>query len=98
MRVVWSARAQRRLEEIEAHIAIDDVRAAMRLVMLLVAQGQELATFPRRGRVGPEVDQPELREPIVRGYRILYEVGEDTVDILTVFEGHRLLRDDELDR
>lgn len=29
---------------------------------------------------------------IARGYRIVYRVGDAAVEILSVFEGHRLLR------
>ncbi len=44
------------------------------------------------GRVVPELDRDDIREVIVRGYRIVYLVGDASVEILSVFEGHRLLR------
>ncbi len=39
----------------------------------------------------PELGRDDVREVFLRSYRIVYRVGEDTVDVLTVFEGHRLL-------
>ena len=37
-----------------------------------------------------------LRELLVGNYRIIYRITSNTIEVLTVFEGHRLLRDDEL--
>jgi plasmid stabilization system protein ParE len=45
----------------------------------------------------PEIN-PEIRELLFRKYRIVYRVKKNTVEILTVFEGHRLLRVDEIGR
>ena len=51
---------------------------------------------PRCGRVVPEIGSSDIRELIFRGYRIVYRVTGDALEILTVFEGHRLLRVNEL--
>jgi hypothetical protein len=40
----------------------------------------------------PEISNPDIRELIYRGYRIVYRFKGDVLEILTVFEGHRLLR------
>jgi hypothetical protein len=37
-----------------------------------------------------------LRELIVDNYRLVYRRTPKAVEVLTVFEGHRLLRPDEL--
>ncbi len=49
------------------------------------------------GRIVPEISNPEIRELIVEKYRIVYRVQEADIEILTVFEGHKLLRIDELE-
>ena len=46
----------------------------------------------RSGRTVPEIGNPNIRELIYRGYRIVYRLNGDRIEILTVFEGHRLLR------
>ena len=51
---------------------------------------------PRRGRRLPELPESGLRELIVDNYRIVYRRTPKAVEVLTVFEGHRLLRLDEL--
>jgi toxin ParE1/3/4 len=40
----------------------------------------------------PEISNPDIRELIYRRYRIVYRFKGDVLEILTVFEGHRLLR------
>jgi len=40
----------------------------------------------------PEVGREDIREFIVQGYRIIYRVLADEVEILTVHHGARLLQ------
>jgi len=44
----------------------------------------------------PELPESGLRELLVGNYRIVYRRTPKTVEVLTVFDGHRLLREDEL--
>jgi plasmid stabilization system protein ParE len=57
---------------------------------------KRLETFPRSGRVVPEIGQEDIREIIVGSYRIVYVVSEEEVNILTVFHAARLLRPSDL--
>jgi len=96
LKVVWTATAIGRLEEIEDFIAADDPAAAPRFVDALIAAGDELADTPLRGRALPELPASGLREVVHRRYRIVYRVTAKRIEILTVFEGHRRLRGGEL--
>lgn len=51
-----------------------------------------LNTLPRSGRVVPECGKATIRELIHGNYRIVYRIDDDALRILTVFEGHMLLR------
>ena len=95
-RVVWTAQAWERLLEIETLIAEDSPVAAAKLVDKLIARGETLARHPERGRRLPEMPRSGLRELIVGHYRIVYRPGTRVIEVLTVFEGHRLLRREEL--
>lgn len=96
MKVVWTEQAWSRLLAIERFIARDDASAATRLVDKLIDRGDSLKEHPRRGRRLPELPESGLRELIVDNYRIVYRRTPRAVEVLTVFEGHRLLRLDEL--
>ena len=56
--IVWTERASDDLDRIVAHIEIFDPAAAVRIGTRLIAAGQSLQHFPRRGR--PVAD--DLRE------------------------------------
>ena len=96
MKVTWTEQAWARLLEIERFVARDDPRAAARLVDKLIDQGDALAEHPERGRRLPELPESGSRELIVGNDRIVYRRAPKAVEVLTVFEGHRLLRPDEL--
>ena len=96
MKASWTEQAWERLLEVERFVARDDPRAAARLVNRLIDRGDGLAEYPERGRRLPELLESGLRELIVDNYRIVYRRTSRAVEVLTVFEGHRLLRPDEL--
>jgi len=95
-RVVWTAQAWERLLEIETFIAEDSPGAAAKLVDKLIAPADALACHPDRGRRLPEMPGSGLRELIVQKYRIVYRPRRQVIEVLTVFEGHRRLRREEL--
>ncbi len=96
MKVVWTEQAWRRLSEIEEFIARDRPAAAAKLVDKLVDRGDALARYPDRGRKLPELPGSGLQEVVVDDYRFVYRRTAGTIEVLTVFEGHRLLRRKEL--
>lgn len=56
-----------------------------------MAAAEQAAALPLAGRRVPEYQRDELREMIKRGYRVVYRVGEEQVEIVTVRDGHRRL-------
>ncbi len=68
----------------------DDPVAAVALTTRLIGRGESLARFPRRGRRVPELPGSGLRELVEGHYRLVYRERAGRVEILTVFEGHRL--------
>lgn len=90
MKVVWTRRAERDLDEIFAYIAADNLAAARALLKRLVAAGNFLAEFPLKGQVGGRSETREL--PIAgTSYVLLYDVTSTRgqVDILRCLHGAR---------
>ncbi len=84
----WSPRAARQLEAIVEYIATDSERYARifaRQVMRLV---QAIPAQPRAGRMVPEYGNPNLRERIHHGYRIVYRLAPDTIEIAAICHGY----------
>jgi len=88
--------ALERLNEIEEFIAQDSPQRAERFVNYLIERGESISHNPWMGRIVPEISNPSIRELIVKRYRIVYRIKDNIIEILTVFEGHRLLRIDEI--
>jgi toxin ParE1/3/4 len=93
MSVTWSQEACENLVDIEEFIARDSVERAVRFVDTLIDHTEAILTDnSRSGRTVPEIGNPDIRELIYRGYRIVYRLNGGRIEILTVFEGHRLMR------
>ncbi len=75
-RVELSLPALRDLEEIISYIAADDSEAAERFGRRLIEQARATALHPLAGRAVPELSDKNLREKIVRAYRIVYRVDK----------------------
>lgn len=97
MKIVWTRESLRQLTEIEAFIAKDNAERAAKFVEEIIAHAESvLPGEPRIGRMVPEISHPDIRELLFKKYRIVYRVNKNNVEILTVFEGRRLLRVDEI--
>ncbi len=95
MKVIWSFESERALYEILDYIAQDSPENAHRFISQLRSRTEDLARFPNSGRKVPEREKDDLRELIEGNYRIFYRVKSDVIEIVTVFEGHRLIRENE---
>jgi addiction module RelE/StbE family toxin len=89
--VVWTRRAFQRLLEIDEFIAKDNPKAAQLHTDRLLSETDKLGLFPKMGRRLPEIPGSDLRELVIRNYRVVYRVYHETIQILTVFESHKLL-------
>ena len=90
MRVRWARPASRDLEAIGDFIASDSPGAARRWVARLKERARDAAPAPYSGRRVPELDREDVREVFLGSYRIVYRIYPDFIDVITVFEGHRL--------
>lgn len=88
--IEWTERAVADLRAIADYIPADNPAAAERWVDRLIAKAEAAARLPMAGRVVPEKGRSDIREVILRTYRIVYRVREESILVLTVFEGHRL--------
>ena len=48
--------------------------------------------MPRTGRIVPEIGRENIREVLQGSYRIVYQINQHGIDVVTVIEGHRLLQ------
>jgi toxin ParE1/3/4 len=96
MKLFWTKEALLRLQEIEEYISKDNPVVAIEFVEKLISVAETLIEYPGKGRIVPELSLENIRELIHKNYRIVYLVKKNSVDILTVFEGHQLLKKEEI--
>lgn len=94
MRVYWSDEATRRLRELTAYIAKDSPQAAKQVAAGLLKRSRSLAEPPLLGRRVPEYPDSALREVLERPYRLIYQVTELGIEIVTVMHYRQLLPGD----
>lgn len=92
MRLVWSRRATRDAEHAAEWIAKDRPEGALEWLDGLHAAMLRLEQFPFSGQVLPEIPLAARREIPYGGYRVIYRLRPDRVEILRVAHGRRDLR------
>jgi len=94
MKVQWTDRAKARLRAIEQHIAKDSPQSARREVEKILRRSWQLADPPEIGHPVPGYEAAELREVLIRPYRLIYRLGETQIDVITVLHYRQLLPTD----
>ena len=87
---LWSPQSLHDLETIRDYVAADSTRYAVLVVERIIQGVERLTSFPESGRVVPERNNPQLREVIVRPYRVVYRLRPGVVEIATVFRASRM--------
>ena len=88
MRIIWSPNSLKQLEEIGDYIAIDSPTNACKFIDKLIESVERLKKFPLSGSNVPE--SPNLKQVIVRGYRIIYRPKDTSIEIITVLSPFQL--------
>ena len=91
-RVVWSSVARNDLQALVAFIKADSPGYAKTFGLHVQQRVEQLHHFTESGRKVPEDESGTYRELIVGNYRVVYRVDEDTVTIVTLIHGARILR------
>ena len=89
MRILWTDAALKQLEAIRDFLSQTSPDYARRVVERLVKRSEQIAVFPRSGRMVPEYELDEVRQVIENSYRIIYLIKEDQVEVLAVIHTSR---------
>lgn len=88
--VIWTETALKDLDQAAEFIARDSKFYAAAFVREARQAARSLKRFPERGRIVPEVGEPEIRELFVRRYRLVYKMeGANKIYIVRFIHGAR---------
>jgi addiction module RelE/StbE family toxin len=82
--VIWSELSIEDLRNIFEYIALDSPYYAGLQIDRIVNRTEQLIEFPQSGRVVPEFNNVSLRELIEGNYRIIYQLENETVEIVRI--------------
>lgn len=87
----WSPRAASHFEEICYYIAKDSKYYAALFAKKVNVIVKSIPQFPKSGRILPEYRDENLREKIYENYRIVYRIKEESIEIVAICHGSKLL-------
>ncbi len=96
IKLYWTKEASTRIQEIEEFISRDNPQIAIEFSNNLISIAETIPDNPEKGRIVPELALDQIREILYKGYRIVYYRKVVTIEILTIFEGHQLLKKEEI--
>ena len=89
-KVIFAPQAERDLKSIAFRIArYSSAEIAQDFGNRLIDRALTLATLPERGRVVPELGEPDLREIIFKSYRIVYRLRAGCVEVIRFWHAAR---------
>lgn len=81
----WSLQAIDDLSNLEDYLALTSKQYAILVVDTILESVKLLEKFPQMGRVVPELNMPNLREIVVKHYRVVYYLNfHDNIEVVTV--------------
>ncbi|MHA1235685.1 MAG: type II toxin-antitoxin system RelE/ParE family toxin [Promethearchaeota archaeon] len=89
--IEWSSKAENDLNDILDYIAQDSLEYALSFYEQVREKVENLILFPKMGRIVPELNEPTIRELILRNYRIIYRISEKKIQIARLFHGSRII-------
>lgn len=84
MRIEWTRRAERELEEKVDWLALNRPGASAPFLKRIREAVRQLPRFPQRGRRLPDLPDEPVREVVAGTYRIVYLPEEERILIVTL--------------
>jgi toxin ParE1/3/4 len=94
--LIWSPSALADINNIAEFINHDSPQGAKAQVAAFFDRAQVLETFPKIGRVVPELQDTRYRQILEGRYRLIYQVIENNVHILSVHHQSMLLQNNPI--
>ncbi len=87
--VRWTKPAKLDLKQIHDYIARDSKLYAKKVSLEIIEKTETLNSFPKAGRIVPEIEDPNIRELFIYSFRLIYEIFPDKIEVLTLIHSKR---------
>ncbi len=96
MKIIWSPLAVEQVQDIATYIALDKPSVAIEWTEKIFKSVDQLKEFPDSGRIVPEIKRKEIRELVLKNYRVIYKVKSKEILILVVKNYRQNLKYDDV--
>ncbi|MCK4528442.1 type II toxin-antitoxin system RelE/ParE family toxin [candidate division WOR-3 bacterium] len=90
--IKWTKTAWSDIKEVADYIAKDSKYYAASFVEEVLQASRSLTYFAERGHIVPEFNESNIRELLVKRYRLIYKVSDKTVFIIAFIHSARQLQ------
>ena len=87
----WSEEALEDIESIATYIEKDSPFYSKSIVSKFFEKAEVIQQFSEIGRIVPELNDTSIREIFIYSYRLIYKLNEQSILIVAVVHGKRLL-------
>lgn len=91
--VIWSPEVAEDIDSIVEYISQDSLFYAQSIVLKILETSRSIKKFPLIGRIVPEIGNENIREIFIYSYRLVYQLTNETIFIVAIIHGKRLLKD-----
>lgn len=91
-KIIWSDEALSDIEALADYISKDSPYYAAAFIRDIIEASRTLDDFAHRGRIVPELNDPDIRELLIGNYRLIYRITKSEIIITTLVHGARDFR------
>ena len=96
--VIWTKPAKADLTHIYEYIAYDSKHYAKKVTQEIINKLDLINQQPHVGHIVSEIDNAKIREFSLYSYRIIYEINQNDLTILTIIHKRKIFKPDEMPR
>ena len=95
--IIWSETAYEDLKDIARYISVDNPEAAANLAYRIILRIENASEYPFSNRSVPEKGEENIREAILKPYRLIYSVDDvnNSIHVLRIWHASRGIPDIE---
>jgi plasmid stabilization system protein ParE len=91
MKIFETKKFKKEIKTIALYIKKDKPGVSIEFVSALKEQINDLVNFPYKYRKSIYFDDENIRDMIFRGYTIIYEVKENSIEVISIFNQNKPL-------
>lgn len=86
MRIVYTELSIQQLQNIREYISLDSKKIAITHLSNIKNKIEILSTYPYIGKINASANSQNIREYVVLGYKVIYQISNDNLYILAIYK------------